>query len=339
MHGAPRPHGGPDAAGTAPWDFSTCANAAGPCPAALAALREADSTRYPDPQYTELRQRLGALHGVAAERIVMAASASEFIQRITAVAARLGVRSVIVPAQAYGDYAAAATACGLPAMASAMCAATATGQMLRWVADPSSPLGQDGAVAADRLPTVLDAVYAPLRLAGTSPWRPGDLDRVFVLMSPNKALGLTGVRGAYAITPSDAQSDAWPGLRRWQQALAAAEPSWPLGAHAVAMLQAWCEPGTARWVERSRTLLTGWKQDLLALLAMRGFEAQPSVTPFAVVRPPRPVEGGRLRRHGVAVRDAASFGLPGCWRVSAQPPEALHALARALDAEGLERLR
>jgi histidinol-phosphate aminotransferase len=335
MDGAPRHHGGPDAAGAAPWDLSTCANAAGPCPAALAALREVDPTRYPDPRHTELRQRLGALHGVAPERIVIAASASEFIQRVTAVAARLGVGSVLVPAPGYGDYAAAATACGLPVDASTTGVALTDGLALRWIADPSSPLGQDTAPAADGLPTVLDAAYAPLRLAGKSPWRPEDLDRVFVLMSPNKALGLTGVRGAYAIAPSE----AWPGQRRWRQALAAAEPSWPLGAHGVAMLQAWCEPGVAQWVRHSHTVLAAWKRELITVLQARGFEVRPSVTPFVVVRPPRPFEAERLRRHGVAVRDAASFGLPGCWRASAQPPAALRALARALDAEGLENLR
>lgn len=332
-HAASRPHGGPGAAGPLPFDFSTCANAAGPCPTALATVRDADPTRYPDPQSTALRQRLGERHGVAAERIVIAASASEFIQRITAVAARLGVRSVAVPVPAYGDYAAAASACGLPVRTS-----TTSGPALRWVADPSSPLGQDGAPGPDDGPTVLDAVYAPLRLAGISPWQTDDLDRVFVLASPNKALGLTGVRGAYAIAPREGPGLA-PQGGPWRQALAAAEPSWPLGAHGVAMLQAWCEPAVARWVEDSRATLSAWKQALVTLLAARGFEIQPSVTPFFVARPPRPTEAARLRRHGVAVRDAASFGLPGWWRLSAQPPVAQQALAGALDAEGLEPLR
>jgi len=37
-----------------------------------------------------------------------------------------------------------------------------------------------------------------------------------------------------------------------------------------------------------------------------------------------------LRPRGLAVRDPASFGLPGWMRVSAQPPDALQALLRAL---------
>jgi hypothetical protein len=53
-----RVHGGPDAQGPVRWDFSTCANAAGPCPQALAAIRWAAPTRYPDPAGTAVRQAL-----------------------------------------------------------------------------------------------------------------------------------------------------------------------------------------------------------------------------------------------------------------------------------------
>lgn len=43
-----RQHGGPDAQGAARWDFSICANVAGPCPSALLAIAAADVVRYPD---------------------------------------------------------------------------------------------------------------------------------------------------------------------------------------------------------------------------------------------------------------------------------------------------
>jgi histidinol-phosphate aminotransferase len=328
----PRLHGGPDADGALPWDFSTCSNAAGPCPMALSAVRAADPTHYPDPTYTSLRERLAALHGVASERLIVAASASEFIQRITAVAARLGVQHVLVPPHAYGDYAAAAKACKLQVTSDGL---PSSRPSLRWIAEPSSPCGQDAAPFDDGLPTVLDAVYAPLRLAGSGAWCAEDRDRAFVLMSPNKALGMVGVRGAYAIAPHDARYE----LTAWRSALASAEPSWPLGAHAVAMLTAWCDDAVQRWVGQSLQTLGEWKRRLAAVLIERGFEVQPSVTPFMLVRPPRPLAASRLRRHGVAIRDAASFGLPGCWRLSAQPPAALQALAQALDAEGTAPLR
>lgn len=330
----PRVHGGADAAGAARWDFSTCANATGPCPAVLAAVQAADATRYPDPGATAVRQALAALHGVEPGRILPAASASEFIQRITAVTGRLWPGAVRLPRWAYGDYAAAAAAWGRAAVPEA--AGGPDGPLpctLHWHADPTSPLGQNGAApAADavRCPAVLDAVYAPLRLEQRSAWTASSRDAVFVLHSPNKALGLTGLRGAYAVAPR-LDGPAGYDVAACRAALEAAAPSWPLSAHADAMLRAWATPEVQAWVADSRGTLTRWKSDLLQRLSARGFALRPSVTPYLLVRPPRSVPPSMLRRHGVAVRDATSFGLPGWWRVSAQAPSALDALTHALD--------
>lgn len=245
-------HGGPDADSPSRWDFSTNANAAGPCPPALQAVQAADATRYPDPGYHALRERLAAWHGVAAVRIVVAGSGSEFIQRITAVSQQLRPGPVAVPALAYGDYARAARALGRAVVAADDARAT-----LRWCCDPGSPLGQDGPVPEDpaAAPTVLDAVYAPLRLHGQGAWTAAARDAVFVLHSPNKALGL-------------------PVVRTWQRSQQAA-------------------------------------------LAQRGVALQASTTPFCCAQLGATPQA--LRRHGVQVRDAASFGLP--------------ALVAAIDAE------
>ena len=318
-----RMHGGPDAHGVARWDFSTNANAAGPCPQALDALGKADPSRYPDPGYHDLREKLAAWHGVAASRIVIAASASEFVQRITSVGARLAPGPVQVPPHAYGDYASAALAHGRPVVVEGQGMGQAP--TLRWCADPSSPLGQDGAVPADvsGCPTVLDAVYAPLRLEGTSAWGRAERDAVFELVSPNKALGVPGVRAAYAIAPRGGAGD-------WCEALAAAEPSWPIGAHGVALLEAWVEEPTQRWLADQRPRLREWKRTLVQLLEQAGAEVAPSVTPFVCARLPAGATAQALRTRGVGVRDAASFGLPGWVRLSAQPPASLDALGQAL---------
>lgn len=324
-----RVHGGADARGRARWDFSTCANAAGPCPTALAAVQAADATRYPDPAATAVRQALAALHGVEPARILPAASASEFIQRITAVTGRLWPGAVRVPKRAYGDYALAATAWGRTCITDA-CAGLVK---LAWHADPTSPLGQDGEPPGCDFgdgPVVLDAVYAPLRLHGDSAWTTDAEDRVFVLHSPNKALGLTGVRGAYAVAPASSARADWD-AQRCCAALEAAAPSWPLSAHAEAMLLSWATPAVQDWVAASRVMLAAWKADLVQRLSLRGFSMQASVTPYMVVQPPRPVDLEALRAYDVAVRDTTSFGLAGWWRVSAQPPSALDALERALD--------
>ena len=334
-----RVHGGADARGAARWDFSTCANAAGPCPPALAQVRAADTTRYPDPAATAVRQALAELHGVECWRILPAASASEFIQRITAVTGRWWPGAVQVPQHAYGDYAAAALAWQRSVQAEGLGEGQGQGQdegqgvSLRWFAEPSSPRGEDAAPPVDggALPTVLDAVYAPLRLHGGSAWDATARDAVFVLHSPNKALGLTGIRGAYAVAPRAAAYD----VAALCQALEAAAPSWPLGAHGDAMLQSWATPQVQAWVASSRAVLAPWKAALQQGLQLRGFSVHASVAPHFVVQPPRtfpPEALAILRQHGVAVRDTASFGLPGGWRVSAQAANAQAALLQACDA-------
>jgi histidinol-phosphate aminotransferase len=197
-------HGGPDASGVAWHDFSTNGNAVGACPAVLAALRAADAAHYPDPSYTALRDRLAAFHGVTAERIVVAASASEFIHRISAAVAQGGGHQVWLPAHSYGDYERAAQAWGLELLRAPE---SFDGVALHWCCEPSSPLGQaqvDLASHADAGSTcALDMAYEPLRLEGRASLDAAQRNRVWQLWTPNKAMGLTGIRAAYAIAPDD----------------------------------------------------------------------------------------------------------------------------------------
>ncbi|HSV70321.1 MAG TPA: aminotransferase class I/II-fold pyridoxal phosphate-dependent enzyme [Methylibium sp.] len=320
-----RVHGGPGADGPARFDFSTTANACGPQPAAWQAVRRADRRHYPDPEGRALRERLAALHGVGAERVLLAASASEFIFRCTAVADPGAVR---VPRFGFGDYAAAAHAFD-KAVVHDVDPRRERRVALAWFADPGSPLGQPEAAPPtlpdDQVLQVLDRACAPLRLQGRSAWPAAAARAVFQLWSPNKALGLTGVRGAYAIAPARS---------RWTGRLQAACPSWPLGADGAAMLAAWTEPAVQRWVAASRLRLRGWQRSQQALLAALGFEPLPSVANFFVVRPPARVGMRRVEQalaaEGLRWRDTLSFGLPGAWRVSVQPPRAQQALRACL---------
>lgn len=313
-------HGGPGAAGPAPFDFSTNANGAGPCPCALAAVQAADVGRYPDAAYHALREQLAAWHGVDPGRVLLAASGSEFIQRCTAVTQRLAPGPVALPLHAYGDCARAARACGREVLHGPDARAT-----LRWQADPGSPLGQDDPpdAALGDVATVLDAVYAPLRLSGGSGWQADTLDRVFVLHSPNKALGLCGVRGAYVVAPAGAR---WT---PWVQALQAAAPSWPLGGQGVALLQAWCGDAAQAWLHDSLPTLRRWKAAQQAALQALGCTLAPSHTPFFCLRPPAPWPPQVLARHGVQLRDTTSFGLPGWLRLNTLALAAQAALLQA----------
>ncbi len=329
-------HGGPDAEGVPAHDLSSNGNACGPYPPALHALRMADARHYPDPAYTALTRQLAAWHGVAPARIVIAASASEFIQRISvAVALTAGAGAAMTqPAHAYGDYARAAQAAGLAITPDAAQAA------LLWACEPSSPLGQpqqglaEWVAALHRGQTlVLDEAYAPLRLHGALALDAAALDRVWSLVTPNKALGLTGVRAAYAVAPIDAP----PALLARVQALA---PSWPLGAHGVALLQCWATPDCHDWLHACRATLRGWKARQVDALRGAGWRTEPGDAHFFIASRadmagadgPFELENVLtvLRQHGIKLRDCASFGLPGHVRMVVAAPEVQDRLLDAL---------
>ena len=75
-------HGGTDEGPEPLYDFSTNANALGPNPVALAYLRRADPSRYPDPLYRRLRRALAEAHGVSPEQVAVGTGTSELIHRL-----------------------------------------------------------------------------------------------------------------------------------------------------------------------------------------------------------------------------------------------------------------
>ena len=333
---AARVHGGPDDRGAPLHDFSSNSNACGPCPQALHAVGQADASRYPDAGYTVLRRQLAAFHGVTVNRVVLAASASEFIFRITALTAQRGRRAVCLPPHAYGDYAQAAQAHGMVRVPDPGAAA------LCWACDPSSPLGVahdglghlvDNAGASTTL--VLDRAYEPLRLSGALALTDRQLQSVWQLWTPNKALGLTGVRAAYAIAPLESDDDV--------QAIDALCPSWPVGAHGVAMLQAWTQPDVQAWLAGSLDSLRTWKTRQVAMCESLGWTVLSSSANFFVCHTgldPRSITASahglrigsamtNLRETGIKLRDCTSFGLPGHVRLSVQSPAAQDALRAA----------
>lgn len=319
-----RTHGGPDAQGPARYDFSTNSNACGPCPQAWKAVQEADATRYPDAGYTALRAALADFHSVDPDRIVLAGSASEFIFRIAAWVQRQGGHTVHLPVHAYGDYAHAAQAWGLQSVSRPDTAD------LVWTCEPSSPLGQAHAPWPGQAAgtVVLDCAYHPMRLSGQPGLTEVQRQHVWQLFSPNKALGLTGVRAAYAIAPLSAQAAV--------AELDALAPSWVIGAHGVAMLTAWCQQDAQVWLRDSLGTLRAWKVRQTAMLQSLGWTPLPSDTSYFCARPPEgvavPALCTALRAKGIKLRDAASFGLLGHVRLGTLSAQAQDALLAALES-------
>jgi histidinol-phosphate aminotransferase len=220
---------------------------------------------------------------------------------------------VHAPQPGYADYGHAAQAAGLRR-------AQAGDALLVWHTEPGSPDGCAQRVPATREGAVLvvDRAYAPLRLDGVAPVLPA---QAWQLVSPNKALGLTGVRGAYAIAPAGAEA--------LQADLAALAPSWPLGAHGVALLAGWAAAQTQDWLADSLPTLREWKRQQLECCAELGWQCANSVVPFHLATGPDAASLLRLRALGIKLRDTTSMGLPGRVRLGVQPPRAQQALRDA----------
>ena len=357
----PVEHGGPDHLGPLRWDFSTNANPLVP-EAVVAALASCSRLSYPEPSYASLRQALARHAGVDAERIVPSAGSSEAIRRLSLAASLSGVREVWVPQPGYGDYAAAAQALGLAVRGYD----GHTGEGLQegigvdgvgagddvpslvWVCDPCNPTGLGASSALlttlrsllSRQPDTwlaIDRAYEALRLAPPrAPWPPDLLACAWQLMSPNKALGLTGVRAGWVIAPAGS-----PRLT----SMHALAPSWVLSAEGVCLLQHWVLPETQAWLHAARLTLLDWRDQQHAMLREMGCHVADTDTPFGLVSPPpewgiERVHARReaLRQRGIKLRDATSLGAPGRWRLGTLSPQAQADLAQAwAELEGPSR--
>ncbi|XHS77580.1 aminotransferase class I/II-fold pyridoxal phosphate-dependent enzyme [Burkholderiaceae bacterium UC74_6] len=326
-------HGGPDSGPTIRFDFSTNANPYGPPPALWRAVQQADRRRYPDPSYQGLREQLAAAHGVQPRRIEPAAGGAEAIRRLTLAAHLHGLWQAWVPQPGFGDYAAAAAALGLE-LRSYDDIPEPDSPALVWVCDPCNPTGASldeaqwrrVAQAVERSNSVLaiDQAYDALRLDGRAQLPEWLATQAWRLQCPNKALGLTGVRAAYLIAPTESRMDL---------TVSNLAASWVLSAEGVELLAHWHEPSTLAHLDASREYLRQDRHAMQDALHAIGWEQRDTATPFWLARAPHALDLRALREQSIKLRDAASFGLPGWVRVSAQREDALRALLVALKSQ------
>lgn len=321
-------HGGTDAGPPPQVDFSTNANPLGPSPAALDALR-ADVHPYPDPTATATRVALAAHHGVAAERIVVGAGATELIDRLV----RVHDGPVLSEDVTFGEYAGAAARHGRPhrtAPPDDRFLEALPGATLAFVATPGSPDGrlrdpswcEHVAASARRTGTtvVWDLAYAPLCAAPAPPTE----DSTVVVHAPNKAHGCTGLRAGWLAAP--------PALAA---RLRAAAVTWLVSTPGLRFLSATATPQADAWVAGCLPTLQGWTEALATGVAGLGLDVHRGDVPFVLIDVPDATAlSARLReRHGIKVRDTTSMGRPGSWRVAARPEADTQLLRDALDRE------
>ena len=317
-------HGGTDSMPDPRYDFSTNANPLGPCPIVLARVRNADVTRYPDPLYAQLREALAAFHQISPERIVVGAGASELILRL--------IRCIDGPVQqlvpTFSEYALGARLAGRRLISvrspAAFLRAQAAYPGIGFLCWPNNPTGELWpldfvAAAAAAGPLVVDMAYVPLCDSSLNAAIETAASAAYRLYSPNKAFGLTGVRGAYLVTP------------RIDRRIARAAPSWVIGRDAVAFLEAACDPRARAWLAQGLPQLKRSRMRLARSLRQLGLQVRESPATFlmAEVGDARRV-AAYLRSHDLRVRDGSSFGLRQWIRLSAQPVPAQRALLAAL---------
>ena len=175
-----------------------------------------------------------------------------------------------------------------------------------WRSDPHSPGGS--LAGAEVHADVWDEAFYPLATGRWSAVRPG-----IIVGSLTKTFACPGLRLGYVIADDVGQ------LTQRQQ-------EWPIGSLALAVL-----PELLRQAD-----LTGWhvriakqRATLATLLRMYGWSVRAADAPWVLVEADD--LRTRLAPFGVVVRDCASFGMPGTFRIAVPDDDGLEAVAQALE--------
>ncbi|MEM8708118.1 MAG: aminotransferase class I/II-fold pyridoxal phosphate-dependent enzyme [Actinomycetota bacterium] len=176
----------------------------------------------------------------------------------------------------------------------------------RWRSDPHNPTGR---LAGDEDCDVWDEAFYPLATGRWHGGRPG-----VTVGSLTKTFACPGLRLGYVIADD-------------VERFARHQPHWSVSTLALAalpdLLAAADLPGWFARIAEARAALTD-------LLAGHGFDVDAADAPWVLVDSPGLRD--HLGPHGVAVRDCASFGMPGWHRIAVTDPAGLDRLDRALNA-------
>jgi threonine-phosphate decarboxylase len=313
-------------------DLSSNLHPAGPDPRVLDAMRAADIGLYPEPDGEPLRAALARLEGLTTDEVLVTPGATAAIHLALRVTVEPGASCALFP-PTFGEYEAAARLAGAtireqategPAFELPDRVAPASIGVL---CNPNNPTGVyltraevervvDGLGGA----LVLDVAYDAFV---EDPWDADQLHRdglpVVVIHSLTKLHAIPGLRLGYVT-----------GAPELIARLGAAQPSWSVGAPAIAAGLAAVE------LDAERRLATGEARRALEVLRdaleQSGVSCAPSRANFllAEVGDGAAVRSELIAEAGIVVRDCASFGLPGWIRVAAPSPAEIERVSRAL---------
>ena len=183
----------------------------------------------------------------------------------------------------------------------------------RWRSNPSNPLGQ--LASATDAAGVWDEAFYPL---ATGEWTRGD-DACWRLGSLTKLWNCPGLRLGYVIAPDEVAA----------RAMRERQPAWAVNGLALAVLPRLLDmTDLATW----QGMIAAARHQLIAALRPLGFALTDTCANWVLVD--RPGLRSDLARHGIVVRDCASFGLAGIHRVAIPAPAELDRVVAAFAAVG-----
>ena len=348
------PHGGPnhaelEAMGLTPEeviDFSVSSNPFPPPPGIKEIFDTIVIDRYPDSRSAELKECLSEKLGVAQDSILVGSGSMELIRLIALTYFGCG-DSVLILKPTFGEYEVACQTVGAEVLeqwgraedyfALRMEEAVSIIRQRRprgiFICNPNNPTGQY--LSQTEVEMVLDAggdsllILDEAYIAFTEgSWLSTDLisrDNVIILRSMTKDYALAGLRLGYAIASQEIIQNLRKVCPPWNVTVVAQK------AGVIALKN-------TDYLGRCESKIKQAKQFLTSQLGQLGFELLPSRTNFFLVK----VGDGQsfrsaLLRHGIMVRDCASFGLPEYIRIAARTmPECrkLITIIKALKRQG-----
>jgi histidinol-phosphate aminotransferase len=310
-------------------DFSVNSNPFGPPPQVWDAIRQTPLERYPDRESIALRRALAERLEVSPEQILVGNGTAELIQ-LAAFAFLQKRDHALIVEPTFGEYErsvrlmkanvhrwrAVSKNGFIPSVEKIYKRLCQRKMQIVFLCNPNNPTGQvvsnDVLRAwADEFPKttfIVDEAY--LAFVGGMP-SAISLKRknILTLRSMTKDYAIAGLRLGYAV-----------GAPRIIEAMKNLRPAWNVNALAQAAGLASLQ--SEKYVSETLAKLRGEKEALVSGLKELGYKPVPSQTNYFLL----PVRNGEqfraeLLKHGIAVRDCASFGLPSYVRIAARKSE------------------
>ena len=306
-------------------DLSASLNPLGPSRVALSAAREAELSRYPDPEAAALMAAAAARHAIQAGAVVPVPGASWGIWFCLVTYGGPG-RSCVALGPCFGEYRRAAEIAGCLYQETdvGLEKALRSRPDILLLGNPANPTG--GALTARALTAACEANEGTLFLVDEAfaAFAPEGISLVerrlppanaIVVRSLTKELAMPGLRMGYLVAAEERAT-----------ALRAMLPAWPLSAPALAAAVAGC--ADVGHIRAGAEVARRHVRLMAEAMVQAGIEVCPSSANYLFCRAPGLIE--RLAGRGIAGRDCASFGLDHHVRLAAPAPAQLPPVLEAL---------